>query len=87
MACVDIPEDVGIGCCKNVALMRMVQAGCSHLFTVEDDMEIKSQEAFEQYARTAVAFGLNHLNFGACWDDAAGQEYKPAYSLAKPGVK
>lgn len=48
--CVEIPEEVGVGCCKNVALMRLVQASCSHLFLTEDDVEIKKPEVFEKYA-------------------------------------
>lgn len=86
---VEIPEDVGVGCCKNVALMRMVQAGCSHLFLIEDDMEIKDPAVFERYAQTAGAFGLHHLNFGTCWDDASKTTLAPASMLVKKdsGVK
>lgn len=80
---VEIPEDVGVGCCKNVALMRMIQAGCSHLFLAEDDMEIVDPAVFEIYAKTAVAFGLHHLNFGACWDDATKSVLAPVCLFSK----
>lgn len=61
----------------------MVQAGCSHLFLIEDDMEVKSPAVFEEYAKTAEAFGLHHLNFGACWDEATKSVLTPARMLVK----
>ena len=48
---------------KNIALIRMLQNGCTDLFLIEDDMNIKDMGVFDLYINTAKAFNIEHLNY------------------------
>lgn len=64
-----IPEDVGVGACKNAALQHMIDAKCDHIFLIEDDVLIKNADVFKRYIDTAKAFKLGHLNFCGSFDN------------------
>jgi len=61
------PEDLGIGHCKNLALLKLLETGCKHIFLIEDDISIKKLDVFKEYVETAKAFGLDHLIFGSVY--------------------
>jgi glycosyltransferase involved in cell wall biosynthesis len=55
--------NLGVGKSKNRALSRLMDAGCEHLFLIEDDIYIKSPEVFELYILTSTLTGIQHLNY------------------------
>ncbi|MCI3944739.1 glycosyltransferase subfamily GT2 protein [Pseudomonas syringae] len=56
-------RNLGVGKSKNRALSRLMDAGCEHLFLIEDDIYIKSPEVFELYVLTSTLTGIQHLNY------------------------
>lgn len=60
---ISIPGKSCIAKCKNVALIRMLDAGCDHMFVLEDDMLIKDFSVFRKYIDVASHFGLGHMNW------------------------
>ena len=57
-------RNLGVGCAKNTAMRNLLQAGCDHLFIMEDDISIKDPNVFEKYITTAQKTGLYHLMYG-----------------------
>ena len=53
-----------MGISKNKALEYLIEKGCTHLFIIEDDIEIIDENVFDVYIRTAKRSGLYHLAFG-----------------------
>ena len=41
-----------------------MDAGCDHIFLVEDDMIIKDPNVFKAYVTAAQESGIWHLNYG-----------------------
>lgn len=72
-----IPEDVGVGCCKNWCLTQMLDAGCQHMFLIEDDINIKRDDVFRKYIETANAFSVAHLNFCNVFDPNINKKLEP----------
>ena len=57
-------ENYGVGISKNRALKYLIDQGCTHLFLIEDDVEIIDPNVFDVYIKTAKRSGLHHLSFG-----------------------
>tara|TARA_R110000822_G_scaffold1158_2_gene5182 strand:+ start:1040 stop:2026 length:987 start_codon:yes stop_codon:yes gene_type:complete len=57
-------EKTCVGHGKNKALELMRDAGCKHLFTMEDDVYIKDPLVFLNYIDAAHKTGIWHFNFG-----------------------
>lgn len=49
---------------KNDALRFLYDAGCEHIFVIEDDTVIEDKEVFEKYISASKATGIKHLNYG-----------------------
>lgn len=56
--------NLGVGKSKNIALRRLLEHECDHIFLIEDDMFIKDSKIFEKYITTSKVTGLQHLMFG-----------------------
>jgi len=56
--------NVGVGKSKNRALQFLLDKGCDHIFLIEDDMIIKSRDAFDLYIKAAKETGILHFNYG-----------------------
>jgi glycosyltransferase involved in cell wall biosynthesis len=54
-------KNLSVGCAKNTALRALIQAGCDHLFIIEDDILIKNPAVFEKYIQAAYKSGLYHF--------------------------
>jgi len=54
----------GVGISKNIALTKLINAGCTHLFIIEDDILIKDPDVFEYFIKCAAESGIWHLNYG-----------------------
>ena len=67
---VDVPNLIqhatnqGVGVSKNDAFKHLLEAGCDHIFVVEDDIIIKHPDAFKVYVAAAAASGLKHMMYG-----------------------
>lgn len=48
---------------KNLGIKDLLEAGCNHLFLIEDDIIIKSKDVFNRYIEAGRLRGLQHLNF------------------------
>ncbi len=48
---------------KNDALRYLIDQGCTHLFLIEDDVIIKSNQVFEKYINAAQISGIKHFNY------------------------
>lgn len=57
-------KNLGVGISKNRALTYLIEQGCTHLFLIEDDVEIIDPNVFDVYIKTAKRSGLHHLGFG-----------------------
>lgn len=52
-----------VGVAKNSGMRALMQAGCEHIFIMEDDMILKSPDIFKKYIETAKSSGIFHLNY------------------------
>lgn len=52
-----------VGQAKNTAIQYLMEQGCDHIFIMEDDVLIKSDEVFDKYIKTSVLTGIKHLNY------------------------
>lgn len=55
--------NLGVGKSKNRALNTLMEAGCDHLFLIEDDIFIKNPAVFELYILTSTLTGIQHFNY------------------------
>jgi len=56
-------KNKGVGGAKNTALQALMDAGCEHLFLMEDDVLIKDKNVFEAYILTSLISGIKHMNY------------------------
>jgi GT2 family glycosyltransferase len=54
----------GVAVAKNLGLKFLIDTGCTHLFLMEDDIEIVDNNVFSEYIKTSKKTGIKHLNFG-----------------------
>lgn len=52
-----------VGQAKNTALKYLMDAGCEHIFLMEDDILIRDESVFEEYIKHSLISGIKHLNF------------------------
>jgi GT2 family glycosyltransferase len=56
--------NLGVGKSKNILFKTLLDAGCDHIFIIEDDMVIKDLSVFERYIEASKVTGLKHMMFG-----------------------
>jgi len=56
-------RNLSVGCAKNTALRTLIQAGCEHLFIMEDDILIKNPQVFEAYIKASEKSALYNLMY------------------------
>lgn len=54
----------GVGVSKNDAFKALLDAGCDHIFVVEDDIIIKHPDAFKAYVDASKLTGIKHMMYG-----------------------
>ena len=57
-------KNMCVGVSKNDAMRYLIQAGCEHIFLMEDDVLIKNPGVFEAYIKAAEVSGIWHMNYG-----------------------
>lgn len=57
-------KNKSVGVSKNELMRYLIQDGCTHLFLIEDDMEVLRPDVFEEYIKAASVSGIWHLNYG-----------------------
>ena len=82
---INVKDDLGIGYCKNQALIHLLETKCDHIFLIEDDIKIKNSEVFKVYIDTAKAFNLEHLNFCRAYDNITKQYLFPYLRMTIDG--
>ena len=55
---------IGVGKAKNIALKKLIDVDCEHIFILEDDCIITNPEVFQIYINAYKETGLKHFNFG-----------------------
>jgi GT2 family glycosyltransferase len=53
----------GVGKSKNIALKKLLDYGCDHIFLIEDDIFIKDPLVFEKYIEASKVSGIQHFNY------------------------
>ena len=54
----------GVAKAKNKALRFLLDAGCYHIFLMEDDLQIIDNSVFQKYIDASKATGIRHFNHG-----------------------
>ncbi len=60
-------KNIGVGKTKNIALKKLYDAGCNHIFIIEDDIIKKEgckKNVFKEYIKYSKATGIQHFMFG-----------------------
>lgn len=60
---IDNVENYGVARAKNVLLKKLMDFGCTHLFLMEDDMRVVSDQLIAVYIAAARMSNVPHLNF------------------------
>ncbi len=68
---IGMDQNQGVAVAKNIGLQFLLDRGCSHLFTLEDDIIIKSPLAVTEYVRIANT-GITGLSFAHHGEANAG---------------
>jgi len=56
-------KNMCVGVAKNSAMRHLMQAGCDHIFIMEDDVIIKDPRVFKAYIEAAEKSGIWHMNY------------------------
>ena len=57
------PYNKSVGQAKNSAMKYLLEKGCEHIFIIEDDILIQSDEVFDKYIKASLYSGIKHLNY------------------------
>lgn len=57
-------KNLGIGKSKNKAIKYLMDAGCEHIFILEDDIIVNDMIVFKKYIEAAKESGILHFNYG-----------------------
>lgn len=57
-------RNAGVAVAKNRAFSELLKRGCDHVFIMEDDVTICSDDVCSEYVEYAQKAGLHHLNYG-----------------------
>lgn len=52
-----------VGQAKNSAMKYLLEQGCEHIFIMEDDILLQTDEVFDRYIKTSIYSGIKHLNY------------------------
>tara|TARA_R100000278_G_scaffold30687_3_gene28308 strand:- start:198 stop:1004 length:807 start_codon:yes stop_codon:yes gene_type:complete len=61
--CIQHETNKGVGISKNDAMKFLVNAGCEHIFIIEDDIIIKDSDIYNKYINVAKNSGIWHLMY------------------------
>ena len=60
---IELPENKGVATAKNAALTHLLNAGCTYLFLMEDDIAVRDPSIAELYIQLCEKSGIQHFNF------------------------
>ena len=60
---INLATQHGVAFTKNIAINKLIELGCEHIFIVEDDIEIQSPNVWQAYISAAKITGIHHLNY------------------------
>jgi len=52
-----------VGVAKNSAIKYLLEQGCEHIFIIEDDILLQTEDVFDIYIKTSLETGIKHLNY------------------------
>jgi len=79
--------NLGVGKSKNIALKKLMESGCEHLFLVEDDIIFK-KNVFDAYINASIKTRVKHFNYclhGA--DNKLGNQPNPRVVFDIRGIR
>jgi glycosyltransferase involved in cell wall biosynthesis len=79
---IDEKVNRGVAHAKNTLLARLLEAGCDHLFLLEDDILLLDDRAVTEYIRVATDYGYHHMMFAHHGKANEGQEHYQDKELA-----
>lgn len=56
-------DNKSVGQAKNSAIQYLLDKGCEHIFIMEDDILLQTDEVFDKYIQTSLYSGIKHLNY------------------------
>jgi GT2 family glycosyltransferase len=56
-------NNMSVGQAKNTAMKYLLEQGCEHIFIIEDDILLQSEEVFDKYIKASLVTGIKHLNY------------------------
>ena len=72
-------ESMQVGRSKNDAMTYLLNQGCDHIFTLEDDIYIEDKNIFSKYINASKQTGIQHFNFGFSQRENLDSNLKPVY--------
>jgi hypothetical protein len=82
--------NLGVGKSKNKLFKYLLDAGCDHIFIIEDDIVVKDKDVFNEYIKARNITGIQHFNFGYHGPANKGNISKgtptPRYIIEYPSV-
>lgn len=57
-------KNLGVAKTKNKIFATLLDLGCEHIFTLEDDCIITNNDIFQKYIEASKKTGIKHFNFG-----------------------
>lgn len=55
--------NLSVGQAKTSAINYLLEKGCEHIFIIEDDILLQSEEVFNAYIKASLISGIKHLNY------------------------
>jgi GT2 family glycosyltransferase len=56
-------KNQSVGVAKSTAMRYLLEDGCDHIFIMEDDILLQSEEVFDAYIKASLNTGIKHLNY------------------------
>jgi GT2 family glycosyltransferase len=56
-------NNMSVGQAKNTAMKYLLEQGCEHIFIIEDDILLQTEEVFDKYIKASLVSGIKHLNY------------------------
>jgi hypothetical protein len=56
-------RNLSVGQAKNSAIKYLLEQGCEHIFIMEDDILLQTDDVFDAYINASIYTGIKHLNY------------------------
>lgn len=75
-------ENVYPSVCRNDCINFLLQRNCEHIFIIEDDMILKSEDIFQKYIQASKESGLKYFSFvSTSWESGTPGKRTPRLTV------